>query len=214
LYPRAFAEKIKMETYFPMNMTLFHFINASETPIALTVVIAKGFAILSPWVAMSLATFYWLFGTSGQRRSLMIAGISLSSGLAANFLFATLTYAPRPFELGVGQILLIHAAETSFPSDHATFLWALGFGLLVTRQLRVLGIVISMLGLATAWARIYVGVHFPLDMAASFLISVLSAVLARALAGKFDSFLFQPLEQINSHIVWVIRHSFTKNRDE
>lgn len=195
-------------------MTLFHLINASETPAVLSVTVARGFAIFSPWVATFLAILFWLFGTSCQRRSLMIASSSLGLALIVNLFFVTVMYVPRPFELGVGQILLSHAATTAFPSNHATFLWALGFGLVATRQLRFLGFVISILGFLTAWARIYLGVHFPLDMAASFIISVLSTVFARALAEKLDSFLFQPIERINSHLLRNFGSIFKRNRSE
>jgi len=187
-----------METAFPWNVTLFHLINASDAPNASLVPIARGLAVSTPWLAVGALVFFWLFGTVITRRSLMIAGIALGLGLAANFTIAFLTYVPRPFELGIGNTLLSHGRETSFPSDHATFLWSLGFGLLMTRPLRWLGTIIFGLGLATAWARVYLGVHFPLDMAASFVIALLAASIAQAVAGKLERVLFQPVERINT----------------
>jgi undecaprenyl-diphosphatase len=38
--------------------------------------------------------------------------------------------------------------------------------------------VLALLGLPVAWARIYLGVHFPLDMAGAALVTALSAWLA------------------------------------
>ena len=40
------------------------------------------------------------------------------------------------------------------------------------------GLALALLGLPVAWARIYLGVHFPLDMVGAALIAGLSAWLA------------------------------------
>ena len=199
-----------METAFPWNMTLFQFINASEAPNGAIVLIAKGFAVFTPWLVIGILILFWLLGTTDKRRSLMIAGVALGFGLAVNFTIAFVSYVPRPFELGVGNTIFSHSLETSFPSDHATFLWSLGFGLLATRPLRQLGIIVVGFGLATAWARVYLGVHFPLDMAASFVISLLAGVMARTLSGKLDGIFFQPVERVNAALLGSMRRSRKK----
>ena len=66
----------------------------------------------------------------------------------------------------------------SFPSDHLTLLWAVAFSFLMHRSPRLAGIALALLGLPVAWARIYLGVHFPLDMVGAALVAVLSAWLA------------------------------------
>ncbi len=42
-----------------------------------------------------------------------------------------------------------------------------GLGLLVTRAAPLSGKIVMMLGLLVGWARIYLGLHFPVDMLAS-----------------------------------------------
>ncbi len=190
-----------MEIAFPWNVSLFHLINASATPNGAVVLVAKALAEFAPWLVIVILISYWLFGTVDRRRSLMIAGVALGLGLAVNFSIAFTVYVPRPFEFGMGNTIMAHIPETSFPSDHVTFLWSLGFGLLVTRPLRGLGVAIAGLGLATAWARIYLGVHFPLDMAASLGISLASAMFARSLSGKLDPVFFQPVERMNNMLI-------------
>jgi undecaprenyl-diphosphatase len=100
--------------------------------------------------------------------------------LAIAFTIAALWHHPRPADLGLGHVLMAHEPETSFPSDHATFLWAIGFGLVATRAWRGWGWVVSGLGFSAAWARVYLGVHFPLDMVGAFIIALLGAAVARA----------------------------------
>jgi len=70
---------------------------------------------------------------------------------------------PRPFMIGLGHTLIPHAADSSFPSDHATVLFAVSLTLLLGRA-TVPGLAVLLAGFCVAWARIFLGVHFPLDM--------------------------------------------------
>ena len=80
--------------------------------------------------------------------------------------------------IGLGHTFIPHAADSSFPSDHLTLLLAVAFSFLMHRRLRVAGRTLAFLGLPVAWARIYLGVHFPLDMIGAALVAALSAWLA------------------------------------
>jgi len=199
-----------METAFPGNLALFTLINASQSPPVSMVLMARGFASYSPWLVIVVLVLYWLFGTAATRRALMIAGVALGFGLAVNFLLGVALYIPRPFALGIGHNYLAHVPDSSFPSDHATFLWSLGLGLLLQRRVRWVGLAIVLLGVATAWARIYLGVHFPLDMAASLVIALSAAGLALALAHKLEGLLFEPVERLNARLLSPILRSQDK----
>ena len=193
-----------METSFPLNIELFKYINASGNANEVMVFLAKGLAVYAPFPVIAILVWFWVRKTAEARRSLMIAGIALGLGLAVNFTLAFLYYIPRPFEIGVGRALLSHGPETSFPSDHATFLWSLGFGLLMTRPLRLPGGAIACLGSSVAWARVYLGVHFPLDMAASLVIAACAALVARGLSSRLDGNLFSTVERMNTHILNIV----------
>ncbi|MBL4747626.1 MAG: undecaprenyl-diphosphatase [Magnetovibrio sp.] len=190
-----------METALPWNIALFHLINASALPSPFMVLTAKFFAAYAPWLTIVISVLFWFRGTPHTRRTLMVAGIALGIGLSVNFSIARLIYVPRPFELGIGQTFLNHSLETSFPSDHATFLWSLALSLMASRNLRWLGRAIFFLGLATAWARVYLGVHFPVDMVASFAIAFSAAGSAHFSAPKLDRILFQPVERLNKALL-------------
>jgi undecaprenyl-diphosphatase len=60
-------------------------------------------------------------------------------------------------------VLLVPAsADPSFPSDHATMAGAVAAGLwLVSRRLGVVALAAAML---MAFARVYVGAHYPIDV--------------------------------------------------
>ena len=92
-------------------------------------------------------------------------------GLALAQVITAIWYHPRPFEIGLGRQLLDHAPEASLPSDHATLLFSLALPLLFCATARRWGAVFLALGVVTAWSRIYLGVHFPLDMIGAFAVA-------------------------------------------
>lgn len=102
------------------------------------------------------------------------------------FLAVNASDAASPFAVWAGAMLaewpvgiamlLAHDPTSSFPSLHATFLFSMAFALLLQKGSRGIALFVMLLGGATAWARIFVGVHYPLDMAGAFLTACLAAV--------------------------------------
>jgi undecaprenyl-diphosphatase len=68
--------------------------------------------------------------------------------------------------------LIAHAPGQSFPSDHATA--AFGVALAVAAFLSLgWGVVLFVVALAIGFARIYDGIHYPLDIAGGLLAAVI-----------------------------------------
>ena len=91
-----------------------------------------------------------------------VGGAALA--LLINLVIGAVWDRARPFVAGVGQAWVSHAATGSFPSDHLTMQWVVAGLLLLDRRTRAWGTGIALLGLPMAWARIYLGVHYPGDM--------------------------------------------------
>jgi undecaprenyl-diphosphatase len=72
-------------------------------------------------------------------------------------------------------ILVTRSADYSFPSDHAVMAGAVAVGVLLTN--RRLGLVTAIAALVMAFARVYVGAHFPLDVAVGLLLGAAVAGL-------------------------------------
>lgn len=84
----------------------------------------------------------------------------------------------RPFVSGVVNQLVAHnPAEASFPSGHTTVMFALAFSLLFVN--RKWGAVYLIIALISAFSRVVVGVHFPMDILGGILVGLLSAILVR-----------------------------------
>ena len=114
--------------------------------------------------------------------------VSWGSALMARFLFVAilryLLYSPRPFlVLENVNRLMNHELESSFPSGHATFYFSLAMGVYLYNK-KAGWIYFSLAGLVGV-ARIFVSVHWPLDILAGAMLGIATAVLFKWI---FDSF--------------------------
>lgn len=167
-----------------LNDRLFLLINAGAHPPP--ALLDFGLFCASWLVPLTVALFVLLWirlNRPEHRAALITATAVMFIGLGVNQVLGALYFHSRPFMIGLGHQYLAHPADNSFPSDHATFMWSLGFALLALGRLRAWGLALTLGGFAVAWARIYVGVHFPLDMAGSFCVALAMAFLARPLHG-------------------------------
>jgi len=171
-----------MET---INHTLFLWLNAPAHPDRLVLAVATFLAEYAIWAIPALIFIGWLRGSEPVRKAALEATAAGLAGLLINQIIGGIWQHPRPFMIGLGHTFLSHAPDSSFPSDHLTLLWSVGFSLMMRRRLRAVGTALALLGLPVAWARIYLGVHFPLDMAGAAAVAVLSAWLARQAEGLY-----------------------------
>ncbi len=161
-----------------LNHTLFLWLAAPAHPGLLMLALARFFGEDAIFVVPLLAATGWLRGSEHSRKVLLEASVAMLAGLLINQFIALLWPHPRPFMMGLGHNLIAHAANSSFPSDHLTGLWAYSLSLLMHRSQRMTAVALILLGLPMAWARIYLGVHFPLDMLGAALVAGFSAWLA------------------------------------
>lgn len=159
-----------------LNQTLFLLMNAGEhTPVWLirvAVVIADDLIYLIPLLLVAL----WLWGDIRIRGQAIRACLVVLLALGVNYGIGLIWPHPRPFMIGLGHTWTYHAPDSSFPSDHVTILTGIGLTLLLGGTAR-LAAAILMLDLAVAWARVFVGVHFPLDMVGAVAVASLAYLI-------------------------------------
>lgn len=161
-----------------LNTHLFLLLNAPADPSGFAVAFAE---FTAAWLIVgvpALLVALWIWGAPARRAGLVSTAIAAALALGTNQLIGLLWYEPRPFMIGLGHTLVAHAPDNSFPSDHATFMLAIGLGLVATRGAPEWGKAVSVLGLLVAWARLYLGLHFPIDMLTSTLIGSLFGAVA------------------------------------
>ncbi|MCC6867499.1 MAG: undecaprenyl-diphosphatase [Burkholderiales bacterium] len=147
-----------------LNDSLFLALNAPAHPGALALAAAFFFGKWFVWVAPLLLAAQWLRGDAPARKTVLVATVAVVASSLVNLGIGAVWPHPRPFAIGLGHAFIAHAANASFPSNHLTLWWAIAFSLAAQRRSRRLGIALTLLGLPIAWARIYLGIHFPFDM--------------------------------------------------
>ncbi|MCK6906591.1 undecaprenyl-diphosphate phosphatase [Enterobacter roggenkampii] len=182
-----------------LNYQLFYLINATpaspEWTIDFATFLAKDLISIVP----ALAAILWLWGPRSQvkaHRQLVIkVAMALGVSVLVSFALGHVFPHPRPFVAHVGYTFLHHAPDDSFPSDHGTVIFTFALAFLFWHRLWS-GAVLMVAALAIAWSRIYLGVHWPLDMVGGFLVGLIGCVSAAILWSLFGEALYSGLSTL------------------
>ncbi len=127
-----------------------------------------------PFLFILFLLYLW-FSKNKFKNFALYSGYSATLGIFSNFLISLLYFHPRPFTNHLGTLLINHSSDTSFPSDHTTFMLSIAFMLLYFKKTRKAGIILSILGIIGGVARIYCGVHYPFDILGSVTVAIISS---------------------------------------
>ncbi|MCU4118507.1 phosphatase PAP2 family protein [Variovorax sp. N23] len=160
-----------------LNLTLLHALSPGSSPSPTLLFVARLLALWGAWACA--AAIGW---AAWQRRADTLYLLAVAAGAA---LASVLSHAiaarldiPRPFVAGWVPAYIAHGSSPSLPSTHATVMFFVAVALLMRAGLRRTGIIALALACMVGWARIYVGVHTPLDIAAGLALgTVMAAVL-------------------------------------
>ena len=157
-------------TLSELNLSLFSWINASpeasNTSIHFAIFIANDLL----YCMILLFAWFWLRGNYDTKKQILKAFIFTSIAILVSQCISHVYYHPRPFVMEVGRTLIYHAPNGSFPSDHMLIFSTIAFSYLFSAQRKLGGFLLIMAWLV-AWSRVYLGVHFPLDMLGAFLLA-------------------------------------------
>lgn len=126
------------------------------------------------------------FHRDGLRAGLAVAvGAVVALGLGQ--LLAALAPESRPFVVDHFTPLIAHSADGSFPSDHLLVLGALTGGCLMAS--RPVAATAAVMALLVAAARVFVGIHHPIDVVAGFVIGLACGLAAWAALAPVQRFI-------------------------
>ena len=119
-------------------------------------------ASYAPLVVVVVLLACWGRWRRSWQRAAGLATVAALVALGVGQLLNVVLPRPRPFVVMPATVLVAHAPDPSFPSDHAILVFAVTVVLAtVSRRLAAWLLVFSILVLV---ARVYVGVHYPADV--------------------------------------------------
>ena len=157
-------------SFTELNLSLFEWINASSHASDWMIHFAIFIANDLLYCMILLFAWFWLRGNYDTKKQILKAFIFTSIAILISQCISHVYYHPRPFVMDVGRTLIYHAPNGSFPSDHMLIFSSIAFSYLFSAQ-RKLGIFLLIMAWLVAWSRVYLGVHFPLDMLGAFLLA-------------------------------------------
>ncbi len=159
-----------------LNIALFHMINqyAGLNPLVDT------FAILAaqymPLIFVMVLIWLWIKKGTTTKNIVLYSIYAAILGLIINYIIGQFYFHPRPFMIPVGITLFHYPAETSFPSDHTTFMLSIALTISYFKETRKIGVILAILGLIGGFSRVFAGVHFPLDIIGSIGVSIIASL--------------------------------------
>lgn len=183
-----------------LNNTLFLLINATpasaQWQISLATFIAKDLILIVP----PLAAAMWLWGerrqVHAQRHLVVKVALAIAVSLTISWTMGQLYPHERPFAANIGYNFLHHAADNSFPSDHGTVIFTFALAFLFWHRVWS-GLALMAVGIAIAWSRVYLGVHWPMDMLGGFLCGLVGCMVAQLLWQFIGAPVYPRLQQIH-----------------
>lgn len=147
-------------------------------------------------IPLTLIGFWFLYGQKEKLIALRVTLFGLVGWLVVNNLIGLVWFRKRPFiKLTDTQELIFHQPDKSFPSDHATLGFALAIGFTLAGY-KKLGYFFLIWTVIFSIARVIVGVHFPLDAIAGFIVGGAIALGGHWLQKPFDRYVGKPLVEV------------------
>ncbi|MFN7096072.1 MAG: phosphatase PAP2 family protein [Gammaproteobacteria bacterium] len=161
--------------HFALNQQLMQWLYAGPQPphweILLAMIIAKYLILIFP-----LILIYQCLRYRDQRALVFVIFIAILFSCGLSYVIGHFLPTARPFVDGVVNNYMKHGPDASFPSDHVIFASTVAFGFMLGHKFK-LGFWLLIIGLLIGLSRIFLGIHYPLDIAGGLVLGFLSALI-------------------------------------
>ena len=142
-------------------------------------------------VVLSLAAFaLWFYGRTAKERyegqwAFLYAAVGVGFSNLVVTIFNSAIDRPRPFfSVDDVHVLFYRPTDPSFPSNAAAFAFAIAAGVFLVR--RRWGLLMGLGAVLFSFARVYAGMHFPLDVVSGALIGIVTTWAFAHLLNRFQ----------------------------
>jgi undecaprenyl-diphosphatase len=132
------------------------------------------FAKYSGYILVILLFSFLFFKDKKKYKTMIVEAFSAAilARLVITNIIRFIYFHPRPFVDHQVNLLLSHETGGSFPSGHVSFFFALSFVVyFFNKKAGILFLIVSFL---MGMARIFVGVHYPLDILGGIFVGIIS----------------------------------------
>jgi undecaprenyl-diphosphatase len=194
----------------PFDTAVLHWFNSFAGRSHVFDVVTAAFTNYAPVLFALLFLGYFFFTrteTGRMRRTVILAGLSGVVALVLAVVISMLHYRARPFVATpeLVRLLVPHANDSSFPSDHATGSAAFAAGMWRAPS-RSAAWIFTVLAVLVGVSRLVAGVHWPTDILASLVLGWAAAQLTFALG--------RPLAPLLDRIVGIFDRDDRRVRTE
>jgi len=168
-----------------LNQELFLLINSFANQSTSIDILAIYLAKLTPFIFIIFEMI--LFFILKLKNEAIFAFYSMILALTFSKVISLFYYHDRPFVDKLGVTLVEHLPDSSFPSDHTTFMMAIVISFLFyakTKKYFYLLFVVAFIG---GVSRIFVGVHYPFDILSAIFIAITSSFVVYKMSYKLQS---------------------------
>lgn len=169
-----------------LNLYLFHILNVPDQASIWMINYASLIAHDLVYLFLLIFAIAWFRGSYEVKTGIIKAFIFTAITLLMSEVLSAVLNTPRPFMMDVGRTLIEHAPTGSFPSNHMSIFSGIAFAYYFSPQ-RDLGRILIWTAWLVAWSRVYVGVHFPIDMLGAFLMAVIVNLAGLPLWWKYEN---------------------------
>ncbi|MBV7271667.1 undecaprenyl-diphosphatase [Clostridiaceae bacterium UIB06] len=155
-----------------MNMEIFRLINNLANKNNVLDKIMIFFSKDVPYIFMAVIAIIFILGI--MKKNCVYRKIAFNTfvitviNLILSFIIGGIYYVDRPFVHNKVNLLLPHATDASFPSDHATGTMSIALGL--TKYSKLLSRMLTVISIIVGFSRVYVGHHYPMDVIGAYII--------------------------------------------
>lgn len=169
-----------------LNLYLFHILNVPDQASIWMINYASLIAHDLVYLFLLIFAIAWFRGSYEVKTGIIKAFIFTAITLLMSEVLSAVLNTPRPFVMDVGRTLIEHAPTGSFPSNHMSVFSGIAFAYYFSPQ-RDLGRILIWTAWLVAWSRVYVGVHFPIDMLGAFLMAITVNLAGLPLWWKYEN---------------------------
>ncbi|QXX87499.1 phosphatase PAP2 family protein [Acinetobacter lwoffii] len=169
-----------------LNLYLFHILNVPDQASIWMINYASLIAHDLVYLFLLIFSIAWFRGSYQVKTGIIKAFIFTAITLLMSEVLSAILNTPRPFVIDVGRTLIEHAPTGSFPSNHMSIFSGIAFAYYFSPQ-RDLGRILIWTAWLVAWSRVYVGVHFPIDMLGAFLMAITVNLAGLPLWWKYEN---------------------------